>query len=117
LGRFAAGNPGRPFGTRNRVSARVARAILHNFEENQVELLARMSRWYLPQYLQVVSRLLPRGGEAGAAEDGLGDGGERQEVLSQAEAAAMIGDMRALLDRIEAGAASPEGAGTDIIGR
>ena len=59
-GRFAAGNPGRPFGTRNRVSKRVARAILRDFETNQDDLLPRLRRWFLPQYVQIVSRLLPR---------------------------------------------------------
>ncbi|HVN00432.1 MAG TPA: hypothetical protein VMT68_09470 [Caulobacteraceae bacterium] len=31
-GRFAPGNPGRAFGSRNRISRRVARAILRDFE-------------------------------------------------------------------------------------
>jgi hypothetical protein len=112
-GRFAAGNPGRPFGTRNRVSARVARAILADFEENQVELLVRMRRWFLPQYAAMVSRLLPRDGE--------GEAGLAAPVT--------LADLRAVLDRVEAAGgtvadlegmlaeAGADGAGTDIIGR
>jgi hypothetical protein len=112
-GRFAPGNSGRPFGTRNRVSARVARAILADFEENQVELLVRMRRWFLPQYAAMVSRLLPRDGEGEAA----------------LEAPVTLADFRAVLDRVEAdggtvadleamiAAAPSDGAGTDIIGR
>ena len=117
-GRFAAGNPGRPFGTRNRVSARVARAILADFEEHQVELLVRMRRWFLPQYAAMVSRLLPRNGE--------GWDGEGEAAL---EAPVTLADFRAVLDRVEASGgtvadleamlanAAGEGAGTDIIGR
>ena len=37
-GRFARGNPGRPFGSRNRVSKRVARAILRDFEDEEDEI-------------------------------------------------------------------------------
>ena len=62
LGRFARGNPGRPFGTRNLVSARVVRTVLRDFEANQGELLAKLRRWYVPQYVAMVSRLLPRTG-------------------------------------------------------
>ncbi len=117
-GRFAAGNPGRPFGTRNRVSARVARAILADFEEHQVELLVRMRRWFLPQYAAMVSRLLPRNGEGW---DGEGEAG--------LEAPVTLTDFRSVLDRVEAAGGSvadleamiadagSDRAGTDIIGR
>jgi hypothetical protein len=91
-GRFASGNPGRPFGTRNRVSARVARTILADFEQHQTELLVRMRRWFLPQYLSLVSRLLPRDGE-GVAVGGLG-------------ADVTLADLRAVIDRVEAGGGS-----------
>ena len=113
-GRFAAGNPGRPFGTRNRVSARVARAILADFEANQTETLVRMRRWFLPQYAGLVGRLLPRHGEVDA--EGAPPG-----------APVSLADLRALLDQVEAAGgdaadleallAGAVGAGTDIIGR
>lgn len=118
-GRFARGNPGRPFGTRNRVSARVARAILADFEANQTETLVRMRRWFLPQYAALVARLLPRHG------DGDGEGAPPDAPVS-------LADLRALLDQVEAaggdaadleallaGAVGPGigGSGTDIIGR
>ena len=65
-GRFAAGNPGRAFGSRNRVSKRVARAILADFEAHQDEVLAKLRRWFAPQYVSLVARLLPRVNESGA---------------------------------------------------
>jgi len=96
-GRFGPGNPGRPFGSRNRVSRRVVRAILRDFEANQDELLPRLRRWFMPQYVQLVSRLLPRGDDpAGLAP----------EDLDAAEIAALIAATRTALDRVEAGEAS-----------
>ena len=47
-GRFSAGNPGRRVGSRNRVSKRVALAILDDFEANQGDLLARTRRCWEP---------------------------------------------------------------------
>ena len=93
-GRFVKGGAGRPFGTRNRVSKRVARAILADFEAHQAELLPRLRRWFLPQYLALVARLMPRPME---------EGGVELDALSEAEAAKLITDARAALDRIEAG--------------
>ena len=55
-GRFAAGNKGRPFRSRN-VSKRVARA---DFEAHQDDFLPQLRRWYAPQYVSLVARLLPR---------------------------------------------------------
>jgi hypothetical protein len=96
-GRFAAGNPGRPFGTRNRVSKRVARAILRDFEAHQAELLPRMRRWFLPQYLALVAKLMPRVAE---------DGGVEIDELGEVEAGRLIEDLRAAMARVEAGAGS-----------
>jgi hypothetical protein len=60
-GRFTpGGGSGRLLGSRNRISKRVARSILKDFEANQGELLPRARRWFLPQYLTLISRLLPR---------------------------------------------------------
>ena len=96
-GRFAAGNPGRPFGSRNRASKRVARTILRDFEANQESVLPRLRRWFLPQYVQLISRLLPRQTE---------DGGAELETLSEVELAGLLVAMRGALDRIEAGEGS-----------
>jgi|HubBroStandDraft_5_1064220.scaffolds.fasta_scaffold122547_3 hypothetical protein len=93
LGRFAAGNPGRRAGSRNKVSARVVRTLLRDFEANQVELLVRLRRWHLPQYAQMISRLLPRDGAVGE-----GAGEEVVEAIGPAEAAVMVGELRAALD-------------------
>ncbi len=92
-GRFAAGSPGRRLGSRNLVSKRVARAILADFEANQVETLARTRRWFLPQYLTMISRLLPRQSE---------EGGLDLETLEREEALAVIAAVRAAADRYEA---------------
>jgi hypothetical protein len=96
LGRFAPGNPGRPFGSRNRVSKRVARAILRDFESNQAELLPRLRKWFLPQYVSLVGRLMPRLAEEGADIEAVGD----------AEASALVEALRAALARIDAGQGS-----------
>jgi hypothetical protein len=99
-GRFAAGNPGRPFGTRNRTSKRVARAILRDFEAHQDELLPRLRRWHVPQYLALVARLLPR------------DGDGEVDALDEVETARVIAEVRAALDRVDAG-----GGGLDDVER
>jgi hypothetical protein len=97
-GRFAAGNKGRPFGSRNRVSKRVARAILADFEAHQDELLPRLRRWFAPQYVSLVARLLPRVNEDGAGAD--------LDALDEAQTQGIAAAMRAALERLEAGAGS-----------
>ena len=97
-GRFAPGHPGRRFGSRNRLSGRVARAILKDFEASQEETLAKLKQWYVPQYVGLLSRLLPRAGEEA--------GGPLLDELGDAERANVVAAARALLDRIEAGEAS-----------
>jgi hypothetical protein len=96
-GRFARGNPGRPFGSRNRASKRVARAILHDFETHQAELLPRLRRWFLPQYVALVARLMPRVTE---------EGGVEIDALSEVETARLVSELRAALDRMDAGGGS-----------
>jgi hypothetical protein len=98
-GRFLPGNPGRPFGSRNRVSKRVARAILADFEAHQDEVLARLRRWFAPQYVSLVARLLPRVNESGA-------GVELDDALEEAETQTIAAALRAALERLEAGAGS-----------
>jgi hypothetical protein len=58
-GRFGAGNPGRPPGSRNR-STRFAKAFLDDFEANQDELLDRLRTAHLRTYMSVISHLMPR---------------------------------------------------------
>jgi hypothetical protein len=93
-GRFAPGGAGRPVGSRNRVSARVAQAILADFEAHQDELLPRLRRWFLPQYIQLIARLLPRQLEVGPLAP---------EALEAGEMARLIEDARSALARLEAG--------------
>jgi len=57
-GRFATGGTGRPAGARNKVSRRVAQAILADFEANQHEVLPRLRQWFLPQYVSLIARLV-----------------------------------------------------------
>ena len=97
-GRFLPGNPGRRFGSRNRLSKRVARTILRDFEASQDQMLAILKRWYVPQYVSLLARLLPR------AEEGA-DGPELDE-LGPAETARLVGAARRMLDRIDAGDAT-----------
>ena len=97
-GRFLPGNPGRAFGSRNRISKRIARSILLNFEADQEATLAKLKRWYVPQYVALLARLLPRvsEGEASPELDAPGD----------ADTARVVSQARAVLDRIEAGEAT-----------
>lgn len=97
-GRFMPGNPGRPFGSRNRLSKRIARSILRDFEDSQDEVLTKLKRWYVPQYVGLLARLLPRASEGA-------DSAELDE-LDAAETARVICDARAMLDRIDAGEAT-----------
>jgi len=106
-GRFLPGSGGRPVGTRNRMSKRVARTLLRDFEANQGELLARMRRWFLPQYLSLIARLLPRQTE---------DGGFELETLSEVELATVLTEARAAMDRIEAGAGKVEELEAALLG-
>jgi hypothetical protein len=100
-GRFAAGNRGRPFGTRNRVSKRVARMTLRDFEAHQADLLPRLRQWFLPQYLALVARLMPRVSEAGGMEVDA-----PLDTLGELETAALIAQVREALERVEAGEAT-----------
>jgi hypothetical protein len=106
-GRFVAGNPGRKLGSRNRVSKRVAQRILADFELNQGELLERSRRWFLPQYLQLIARLLPRQAEA----EGLD-----LDSIGPDEAAAVVAAVRAAADRFEAGVGSIEDLEAALLG-
>ena len=72
--------------------------LLRDFETDSDELLPRMKRWFLPQYLQLIGRLLPRGGAEGEAGGDLGsetlDRAELVAALKEALAAAEAGEGR-----------------------
>jgi hypothetical protein len=92
-GRFGAGNPGRPRGARNRVSQRVALAILEDFEAHQEQVIPRLREFNIGLYLRLVSRLLPSSLEVGFADYGLSDD----------DLADKIEDLRLALDFVERG--------------
>jgi hypothetical protein len=71
----------------------MAQAILADFEANKDEVLPRLRRWFMPQYIALIGRLMPRGGDADAADAPLGD----------AEAGRLIEAARVALARIDAG--------------
>jgi hypothetical protein len=106
-GRFAQGGRGRPFGSRNRVSKRVARAILRDFEAHQDALLPLLRRWHMPQYLALVARLLPRVNESGGVEI---------DALDDVETARVIAEVRAALDRVEDGQGGLEELESALLG-
>ncbi|HWE46404.1 MAG TPA: hypothetical protein VG407_10290 [Caulobacteraceae bacterium] len=82
-----------------RISKRIARSILLNFEADQEATLAKLKRWYVPQYVALLARLLPRVSEGAESPelDAPEDNADTARVVSQA---------RAMLDRIEAGEAT-----------
>ena len=59
-GRFKAGNPGRPKGSRNRMTNRLAMALLDDFSANEADNIERLRRWHFQQYVQLMGRFLPR---------------------------------------------------------
>jgi hypothetical protein len=59
-GRFAAGNPGRRVGSRNRASHHVVMAMLEDFGRYQGDVLDNMRYMHLPRYFATMARLAPR---------------------------------------------------------
>jgi hypothetical protein len=59
-GRFAKGNPGRPRGSRNRMTRQLGLGLLRDFAENEEDNIQKMRRWYFPQYVQLMTRFIPR---------------------------------------------------------
>jgi len=60
-GRFGAGNPGRPPGTASsRQARRFSQALLDHFEAHQDEAPEKLYRFYFPDYVRLLSRLLPK---------------------------------------------------------
>ncbi len=65
-GRFGPGNPGRPPGSRNKMSRQIALSLLRHFTENEAEILERLSRAHLRDYMRLLGRMLPDDPEAEA---------------------------------------------------
>lgn len=61
-GRFAAGNAGRPRGSRNRAASRLADALLGDFAANEAETIHRLRLYYFSDYVRLLGRFLPRAG-------------------------------------------------------
>ena len=93
-GRFGKGNPGRRRGSRNRLTNRLALGLLDDFSSNEAENLARLRRFYFPQYVQLMARFLPR--ETREARPDFGD-------YSAEERAKVAAAMRATLELVERG--------------
>jgi hypothetical protein len=95
-GRFGKGNAGRRRGSRNRMTNRLANALLDDFGAYEAETIERLRRWYFPQYVQLMGRFLPR--ETREARPDFGD-------YSAEERAKVAAAARATLERVERGEA------------
>ncbi|MBA3811183.1 MAG: hypothetical protein H0X27_05980 [Caulobacteraceae bacterium] len=67
-GRFGPGNPGRPLGSRNQMSQRVAAAILADFEANKEQVFEGLRFAHLPAYFAFLARLADQGVESDRAD-------------------------------------------------
>ena len=92
-GRFLPGSPGRRPGSRNLLAGQVKRELLKEFLAERGELMPRFKRWFLPQYMQMITRLASRGDEAEAATPAEEIAALKQ-ALAAAEAAAAQGGSR-----------------------
>ncbi len=85
-GRFLPGSARCSLGRVTDFPGEVTRALLRNFEANQDELVARMQRWFLPQYMQLIRRLLLKGGVEAADELDAAELAALKEALAAREA-------------------------------
>jgi hypothetical protein len=70
----------------------VTRHLLRDFETDCDELLPRMKRWFLPQYMRMIAQLLPKNGTEGVEGlDAVELAAALKEALAAAEAAAAEG--------------------------
>ena len=118
-GQFGPGNPGKPRGSRNRMSKRIALSLMSHYHAHEEEFLERLSQFFFPEYVRLIGRMLPRDDPARAPE---------LESLDPAEQARIVEAVRAACDRIEAGegtladveaallCATPEGPGPATYG-
>ena len=98
-GRFLPGSPGRPVGARGKASRAVAQAILADFTAHQHEVLPKLRRWFLPQYVALIGRLMPKGGD----EDQVVDGLQELDGMDPEAASRLMAAARLAVARIEAG--------------
>ena len=94
-GRFGPGNPGRPLGSRNRVAKRIALGLLHHYAAHEDDILERLERFHFPDYVRLISRLLPR-----AADDG---DGPDLESMPHEDAVRVARAARRAANRVETG--------------
>ena len=93
-GRFGPGNPGRPLGSRNRMSRRIALGLMHHYAAHESEILERLTRFYFADFVRLIGRMLPRG----PAEDAVD-----LESLPPQEVAHITRAVRHALNRVEVG--------------
>jgi hypothetical protein len=93
-GRFGPGNPGRPLGSRNRVSRRLVLAILEDFEAHQEDVYECLRRQFMPVYARLVWGLLPK-----SADYALPDFSD----FSELQKARRVNEVRDALDRVQFG--------------
>jgi hypothetical protein len=93
-GRFGPGNTGRPLGSRNRVSKRIALSLLNHYAEHEAEILDRLSRQHFIEYMRLIGRMLPR-----PPADGQPD----LESMPPEDEARVVDAVRAAVERVETG--------------
>ena len=79
------------------MTKRIALDLLGHFEVNRDEMLERLSRYYFPEYMRLVGRMLPRPPAPDAPD---------LESLSPDDVARIAAGVREVLERVEAGEAS-----------
>jgi hypothetical protein len=95
-GKFARGNPGRPRGSRNRLTNQLALALLDDFSLFEADNIERLRRHYFEDYVRLMARFLPRVVEAPRIDfSGYGP----------AETAAVATEVRLALEAVERGEA------------
>jgi hypothetical protein len=107
-GRFLTGSPGRKLGSRNALSKRAALTVLEHFNARGDQTLDIARRWFMPQYLALVARLMPRQSEESAGLD--------LAALDREAALALVAAVRAAADRFEAGEGSIDALEAALLG-
>ena len=68
-GQFATGNPGRPVGSRNKLSEQFLSALAADWEQHGVEVLQNVRKDRPADYLRVIASVLPKEMHVAAAND------------------------------------------------
>src|SRR5215469_8091976 len=68
-GQFTTGNPGRPVGSRNRLSEQFLSALAADWEEHGIEVLQKVREDRPADYLRVIASVLPKEMHVAAAND------------------------------------------------